>query len=184
MDKEKNIINFYYKKNIEIVQGTSSHSFPKHSHNAFCIGIVTNGTIRLKVQEREYLLEKDEVYFIPPHIQYTISAVDGAEYEYIVICIYNNVQKYSNNSLEKYVLKDKAVEKNIINAIQKFKENSDECYFEDMILDFLSKYIEIDYVCKVKPSDKIILSAAEFIKDNLNESFNLQKLSDYTNITK
>jgi|GEM_PF-1047574 len=184
MHKEKNEINFYHKKKFEIIEGKSSHSFPSHSHNTFCIGIVTNGIIRLNVEQQEYLLEKDDVYFIPPHIEHTISAVNKIQYEYIVLCIYNNVQKYSNNSLCKYAFRDKIVRMRILNMIQKFKYTNNEDYFENMILNCLEEYIEIDYSCKKQSSNKIILLAAYFIKDNVNEAFNLQKLSDYTNITK
>lgn len=184
MGKEKNIINFYYKKDIEIVQGKSSHSFPKHSHNAFCIGIVTSGIIGLNVQQQEYLLKKDYIYFIPPHIEHTISAVNGIEYEYIVLCIHNNIEKYSNNLLEKYVFKEKVVGMKIINMIQKFKNIKNEYCFDEVILNFLRKYIEIDYISKKQTSNKVILLAIDFIKDSLNESFDLDKLSQYTNITK
>lgn len=184
MYKEKNKINFYHKKNVEIIEGKSSHSFPSHSHNAFCIGIVTNGIIRLNVEQKEYLLEKDDVYFIPPHIEHTISAINKIQYEYTVLCIYNNVQKYSNSSLCKYVFKDAIVKMTILNMIQKYKCGNNENYFENMIFNFLGEYIEIDFFRKKQTSNKIILLAVDFIKDNLNETFNLQKLSNYTNITK
>lgn len=185
MHKEKNKINFYHKKNIEIIEGKSYHSFPKHSHNSFCIGIVTNGMIRLNVEQQEYLLEKDDVYFVPPHIEHTISAINRIQYEYIVLYIYNNnVQKYSNNSLCKYVFKDKIISSIILRMIQKYKNINNEYYFENMILNFLRKYIKIDDSSKKQTSNKIILLAVDFIRDNLNKTFNLQELSEYTNITK
>lgn len=184
MSKEKNIINFYHKKNIEIVEGKSSHSFPSHSHNVFCIGIVTDGVIQLNIQQEDYLLEKGDVYFIPPKIQHKISAMDRTEYEYIVLCVYNNVQKYSNNSLVRYVFKDKIVRDRIFNIIQKLKDSNNENYFENNILNFLREYVEIDYSCKKRTSNTIVLLAVDFIKDSLNESFDLQKLSQHTNITK
>jgi len=37
----KNYINFYEKGSIEIVFGQSSHCFPLHSHESFCVGIIT-----------------------------------------------------------------------------------------------------------------------------------------------
>lgn len=184
MGKEKNIIKFYNKRNIEIVQGKSSHSFPKHSHNGFCIGIITSGVMRLNIQEQEYLLEKDDVYFIPPHIEHTISAVNEVGYEYTVLCIHNNVEKCRNKLLGKYVFKEKVVRMEIINMIQQFKDINNEYFLEDMILKLLRKYIEIYYFCKKETSNEIIQLAVAFIKNSLNESFNLDKLSQYTNITK
>lgn len=184
MYKEKNNINFYHNKNIEIIEGKSSHSFPCHSHNAFCIGIITNGILRLNVEQQEYLLEKGDVYFIPPHIGHKISVINKTQYEYKVLCMNNNVQKYSNNSLCKYIFKDKIVETTILNLIQKYTYDNNEDYFKNMILNFLGEYIEIDYSCKKQTNSKIILLTIDFIKNNLNETFNLQKLSKYANISK
>ncbi|OBR95083.1 MULTISPECIES: AraC family transcriptional regulator [Clostridium] len=184
MYREKNKINFYCNKNVEIIREKSFHSFPRHSHNAFCIGIVTNGIIRLNVERQEYLLEKGDVYFIPPHIEHTISAINKTQYEYIVLCMNSNVKKYNNNSLCRYVFKDRIVEMAILNMIQNYNHSNNTVCFENILLYFLKQYIKIDHNCKKHTNIKIISLTSDFIKDNLNETFNLQKLSNYANISK
>lgn len=67
------------------------------------------------------MLEKDDVYFIPPYIEHTISAINKTKYEYVVLYINNNSQKYSNNSLCKYVFKDKILRMTILTQIQKYR---------------------------------------------------------------
>jgi AraC-like DNA-binding protein len=136
------------------------------------------------VEQQEYLLEKDDAYFIPPHMEHTISAINKTKYDYIVLCMNNNIQKYSNNSLCKYVFKDKIVGMTILNMIQEYKYGNNKDYFENMVLNFLGEYIEIDCSYKKQTSNRIILLTVDFIKDNLNETFDLQKLSKYANISK
>lgn len=129
------------------------------------------------------MLEKNDVYFIPPHMEHTISSINKTQYEYIVLCIHKNVQKYTNNSLCTYVFKHEIIRMTILNLIHKYKYTNNESCFENMILNFLDRYIQIDYNYKKSQSTKILL-AVDFIKNNLSETFNLEKLSAYTNISK
>lgn len=185
LDKEKNIISFYHQSNIEIVQGKSFHNFPKHSHNAFCIGIVTDGKIQLNLKEQEYLLEKNNVYFIPPFIEHKILSINKMQYGYTVICLNNDfIERYNNVLLHKYVNKDEKVGMRILNICKRFDNTNNYKQLENDIKQFLEENIEIVCNSIQQIHNTVVLSAVSLIKEHLEESFDLQKISDYTHISK
>ena len=47
-----NQIRFYLLGDIEIIDGVSSHSFPKHSHQQFCLGILKKGSFNLLAKKK------------------------------------------------------------------------------------------------------------------------------------
>ncbi|WP_411679546.1 AraC family transcriptional regulator [Clostridium thailandense] len=185
MVKEKNKINFYRKINIEIVQGKSFHNFPKHSHNSFCIGIVMDGKIRLNFKGQEYLLEKNNVYFIPPFVDHKIETINKMQYEYTVICFNNDfIEQYNNILLYKYVYRDEKVGLKILNILKRFDSTDNYLQLENDIKQFWRENIQ-KFSSSVKPiyNPEVIL-AVNFIKEHLEESFDLNKISDYTHISK
>lgn len=185
LEKEKNKISFHHQSNIEIVQGKSSHNFPKHSHNAFCIGIVTGGKIQLNLKEQEYLLEKNNVYFIPSFIEHKISAVNKMQYEYTVICLNNDfIERYNNVLLHKYISKDENVGIKVLDICENFYDTNNYKQLENDIKQFLDENIQIVLSYNKQIHNTLVLSVVRLIKSHLEESFDLEKISNYTHISK
>lgn len=185
LNKEVNKISFYHKRNIEIVRGKTLHSFPRHSHKAFCIGIVVEGKMKLNLKDQEYLLEKNNVYFIPPCTEHTIEAIDKREYSYIVICIYNDfIRKYINRLLINYVYKDEELGKKIICIYESFHSTKDYEKLENDIEEILVENTEIVGNSIKQMHNEIVLSVVNFIHQHLDEPFEIKKISDYTHISK
>ncbi|NLW47693.1 MAG: hypothetical protein GXY86_10215 [Firmicutes bacterium] len=74
MNNIKNSISFLLKDNIELIEGTSTHSFPIHTHQIFCIGIVTRGSLRFIINNLEYSLRENSIYLVPPGKSHSIYA--------------------------------------------------------------------------------------------------------------
>lgn len=185
LNKEKNKIIFYHKKNIDIVQGNSEHSFPKHSHNAFCIGIVTKGKIKLILEEQEHVLEKNNTYFIPPFTEHTIKSVDNMEYGYTVVCLHNDfIGQYNNALLLKYVYKDEKIGMKFLDICQRFYGTNEWQQLENELKQFLLEHTKLVSNLKRQMHNEEILSAVNFINNHLKEPFSLQKISDCTHISK
>jgi len=185
LDKEKNKISFYHQNNIEIVQGISFHNFPKHCHNAFCIGIVTDGKIQFNLKNQEYILEKNDVYFIPPFVEHKIVSINKMQYAYTVICLNNDfIERYNNVLLDKYVNKDEKVGMRILDICKRFENTNNYKQLENDTKQFLESNTEIVCIPIKQIHNTVVLLAVSFIKDHLEESFDLEKLSGYTHISK
>lgn len=181
MGKEKNIIKFYHNANVEIVHGRSIHNFPRHSHIAFCIGLVEKGELKLDIEGKEYFLKKNDVYIIPPHTEHKISSVNQTEYGYKVLCLRNYIPYKNNNfTLDKYVYQgDKAafeISKLFINV-----NAADYIQLEQDIKQFFTENIKIEFKSNCS---KDVTSAIDYIKDNLEEPFNLEKISVFSHLSK
>lgn len=182
MEKEKNVISFYHHTNIEIVRGKSIHSFPKHSHNAFCIGLVEKGEMLLDLKGEEYLLEKNDVYFIPPFTEHKISPVNKTEYGYAVLCLHNDlIEQFCNFLFYKCVYKGDKTGLKFSNLIIRFYNTDNYLQLEEDVKQYLAENIKTDCILAC---NTIVLSAASFIKEQVEEPFNLQKISEYTHISK
>ena len=180
---ENNEISFFRYDNIEIIKGNSCHSFPKHSHKAFCIGAVTDGRMRIKVRAQEFILNKNDVYFIPPFTEHTISAINNSKYGYIVICIYGEVaEKYSHTLLHSYISDDQFIGLKLLDICQRNGINS-YAGFEKDIQVFLIDNIKIEENIKRK-SNEIVKASMKYISEHIDEPFDLQQLSEYIYISK
>ncbi|MGE5627922.1 MAG: AraC family transcriptional regulator [Solirubrobacterales bacterium] len=182
MGKEKNIINFYHNGNIEIVHGRSIHDFPKHSHFAFCIGLVEQGELKLDIEGKEYFLKENDVYFVPPLTEHKISSVNNEEYEYTVLCLNNELgEKYCKLSLNKYVNQGGSAGFRISAIISKFQNTCNNVEFAEDIKKFLGEHIEMNNQASLNTE---FLSISAYIKAHLEEPFNLNKISAYTHLSK
>lgn len=85
------------KNNYSIVRSDSSfeilrvdnicHSYPVHTHNRVCMGRIDSGRKILKINDKQYSLEKDQWFFIPAHVPH--SCYDDDRYGktgYTVFC--------------------------------------------------------------------------------------------------
>lgn len=88
----KNIINMFEKDSIEILTAESSHSFPLHSHESFCMGIVNQGKVRFRIGEQEKVLSRGMMYLIPSNVGVVITPVE--RYGYTTICFKNEKKEY------------------------------------------------------------------------------------------
>lgn len=185
LNKEVNKINFYHKGDIEVVQGKSIHSFPKHSHKAFCIGIVLHGKMKLNLKNQEYLLEKNNVYFIPPYIEHKIAAINKSEYRYIVICIQNNfIKKYISGNLRNYIYIGEELGEKIKGIYKEFNSAKDYKKLESNIEQILMENTELMTNSIRKINHEAVISAVNFIHQHIYEPFKIEKISDYTHISK
>lgn len=185
MIKEKNNINFCKRQNIEIITGVSSHCFPMHSHECFCIGIITNGKVICKFDDCKVVLGQNNVYFIPPHIEHTILSIDNKPYSYQVICIRNFIQsKNINYSYKKLVFLESQIGEELLEKCQDYY-NSDDCYNIYMeIIQFIKSNESDSNILKANQNIEVVSISVSYIREHLNEAFCLQKLCDLTNISK
>ena len=64
----KNFITMIEKDSIEILKAESNHSFPLHSHECFCFGIVHQGRVIFEIGNDKKELSKGMCYIIPSNV--------------------------------------------------------------------------------------------------------------------
>ena len=96
MTNTKPTIQFDDYGSLEIVQGTVSHTYPLHIHNAVCYGIITDGIAEFYCRGKKRL-KKGDTFFIPRGTPHTLAAIGGKPYSYRTVCIKHSGTPFSND---------------------------------------------------------------------------------------
>lgn len=178
----KNIIKFYEKGSIEILYGQSSHCFPLHSHESFCLGVITNGTALFTINNTKCLLKESMAFIIPSNTGISITA--DSNYDYITICFKNNLKKRVENvKFNKYFIKMDSTEE-ILVLCDIFKKDNDEDKFLTSILKLINSAIEPDSLLENNQSNEIVALVSEYIRKNAAEKFNLDEIAKLSFLSK
>lgn len=171
----KNTIKFYEKGSIEILYAQSSHCFPLHSHESFCVGAITKGTALFTINNEKCLLKESMAFIIPSNTGISITA--DSEYNYITICFKNEFKKRVKNiKFNKYFIgMNFSEEMSVLCDI--FKENNDGEQFFYSILKLIDSAIESDSVLQRNEPSEIVLSVCEYINKNAAQKFDLDNLA-------
>lgn len=171
----KNVIKFYEKGSIEILYGQSTHSFPLHSHECFCVGAITKGSALFVINNSQCLLQESMIFIVPSNTGISITA--DSQYDYITICFKNELKKQVENILfNKYFLKMNS-NKEILALCDIFKENNDEKQLLNSILDLINSNISTNSLNKKNQPNKIVLQICKYIRKNAAKDFDLDTLS-------
>lgn len=171
----KNIIKFYEKGSIEILHGQSSHCFPLHSHESFCVGAITKGTASFTINNDTRLLTTSTIFIIPSNTG--ISITTDSEYNYITICFKNELKKQVENiKFNKYFIELRYTE-DLLVLCDIFKKDNDENRFLNSILKLINSAIEPNSPLERKKSNETIFLVCEYIKKNANQKFDLDSLA-------
>lgn len=88
----KNEIDIYEQGNVELLFCGSTHSFPLHSHESWCIGMITEGEVLFRIHDEECLLKQGMLYVIPSNTGVKITA--KRKYKYITICFKSELRDF------------------------------------------------------------------------------------------
>ncbi|WP_160679814.1 AraC family transcriptional regulator [Clostridium sp. C8-1-8] len=171
----RNVIKFYEKGSVEILYGKTTHRFPLHSHECFCVGAITKGSAVFTINNNKCLLEEAMVFIVPPNTG--ISITTDSQYDYITICFKNELKKQVESILfEKFFLKLKSNDE-ILTLCDSFKENSNEEQFLNSILTLINSAIASDSSAKKTFPNDTVLLICEYIKQNAVNNFSLDTLA-------
>lgn len=178
----KNNIKFYEKGSVEILYGESSHCFPLHSHESFCVGAITKGSALVTINNVSCLLKEAMIFINPSNTG--IAMTTDSKYEYITICFKNELKRQVENiRFSKYFVEMKYPEE-MWELCQNFKSNSDEKQFIKSILDLISSATESDSQCSSVKKNETVLLIAEYIKKNAEKKFDLEELARVFHLSK
>ncbi|SHK27718.1 AraC-type DNA-binding protein [Clostridium cavendishii DSM 21758] len=171
----KNIIKFYEKGSVEILYGESSHCFPLHSHECFCVGAITKGSALFTINNSKCLLKEPMLFILPSNTG--ISITTNSQYNYITICFKNELKKQIENlHFNKYFLTLQSNDE-ILTLCDTFRENNDEIQLLTSILKLINNTITNNSLIEKNQPNETVLSICEYIKKNATENFDLDTLA-------
>jgi len=179
----KNQIDFYEKNSIEILFASSSHTFPLHSHECFCFGVVEEGCVTFSINGNRMMLLPGMAFIIPSNVGVSIQA-DG-HYRYITICMKDKWKEYMKH------LEFKGY----------FLTFSSSMRIHEMCLDYIKSGFAEEFVqlivtlmqpvvvkglekCERKASGGIVEVAGEYIYSHAQEKFSLDALASAVCVSK
>lgn len=171
----RNIIKFYEKGSVEILYGKSTHCFPLHSHESFCVGVIKKGEVLFNINNSKKVLKENMVFIVPSNTGISINA--DSEYNYITICFKNELKMLVESiHFNKYFIEIN-LGKEIVLLCDSFKKNNDEEEFLKSILKLISSAINKDSLLQRDKTYDTVLLISEYIKKHATEKFDLDKLA-------
>lgn len=184
MGTTTNQLRFYLLGDIEIIDGVSSHSFPKHSHRQFCLGIVKKGQLRFSCQKEDYLLEEHHVYWAQPFKEHTIAAVHQQPYEYLTLCFGGqSTEILSGIHPATFVCTDKDLGSQLLSVCTQAIQQKNPKLLQIELEKFIKKVTSKTLNTFDQPS-LLAIQVAEQIQKGLHTPFDLTKIANSAQMTK
>ncbi len=179
---KKNQLNFFIKNDIEIVYGKSSHSFPVHSHNSFCIGGVTEGAVWFQIDQEKELLEQPMAYLIPSNIGVEITP--EKEYQYFTICLGGRWKEYFGNTHFSSYFFRQTSNFELLDLCEQFEQDGDDNAFVQALIQIMEQSGNMTYLKKTQSVTPIIQDACNYLKNHVEDKFSLDLLSEAVAVSK
>lgn len=179
----KNRIDFYEKNSIEILFASSSHTFPLHSHECFCFGVVEEGCVTFSINGNCKMLRPGMAFIIPSNVGVSIQA--EGHYRYITICMKNKWKE----SLKHLQFKDYFLEFSTSEEIRRIcmnyiKSGSAEAFVQSILFLMQPVTVKGPEKCEKKATSGIVETAGKYICEHAEEKFSLDVLAGIAHVSK
>lgn len=177
----KNRIHFYEKDSIEILFACSEHTFPLHSHECFCFGVVEEGWVIFTINGTEKTLRPGMAFIVPSNVGVLIRA--EGRYRYITICI-KGMWKEQLKQLEfrDYFLTFPSSGE-IRRLCSDYIENGSAETFLNALLTLMQPAIA-GRTAEHTEKDDPVKAACEYIRGHAQEKFSLDALAGAVHVSK
>ena len=175
----KNDIKMYERDHIEILRAQSSHTFPLHSHESFCFGVVRSGRVSFRIGDQEKTLTKGMVYIIPSNVGVMITALE--RYEYITVCL---KQRHRDCMMKYQFMKyfpEEISGESIVGLCNEYLGKVSSTYFMEGILDLFTPIMAYN---KADNSVDYIERAKEYIRNHIHDAFCLKEVAEAVYVSK
>ena len=181
--RTKNQIRFYEKDSIEILFASSEHTFPLHSHECFCFGVVEEGCVTFTVNGVRKKLLPGMVFLVPSNIGVLIQA--EGRYRYITICIKGKwKEQLKPLKFRDYFLTFSSSEA-IRGLCMDYIEGGSAKTFLEALVALMQPVIAHQAEKSTERAGRILAEAAcEYIRSHAQEKFSLDALADAVHVSK
>lgn len=179
----KNQIRFYEKNSIEILFAYSNHTFPLHSHECFCFGVIEEGCVTFSINGNRKMLCSGMAFIIPSDVGVLIQAKE--HYRYITICLKNKWKEYLKHLEFKDYYLTLSTSENIHKMCLNYVNNgSAEELVQSIVI--LMQPITVNGLetSERKEINVAVKAASEYICKHAEEKFSLDTLADAAHVSK
>jgi AraC-like DNA-binding protein len=174
------------------------NTFPRHVHDTFCIGLVTNGTRIIKHSTKSYYISENNLFLINPGESHACGSATKQGHSYQVICIgCEHINKVSKQIMDKDtahyhfhspIIVDTLLGRKIRSFAEILKQDNPLMEQETVLMDITSRLLLQYSVLKSQslniPMRKHVLKrVCEYIHDNFMENISLQQLAGIANLS-
>jgi AraC-like DNA-binding protein len=169
---------YHTLESIELVDSSSRHDFPLHFHRVFCAGVVTQGQLIFQLEDVEFILSSNDLYFVPAGVAHTIRSYRGTSYQHLVVCIQEH---------ELAQIPDAGVlnHENLGISFRNLINESMQSAKEENLLQFINEIGSSHLKAVDKKQETAILNEVlDYVQKHLDEPFSLNELCTSVSLSK
>lgn len=179
---KKNKITIYEQGNVEVLFCKSTHEYPLHSHESWCMGVVTEGEVIFSIADAKCILKRGTLFLIPSNTGVKITPV--TQFKYINISIKNELRDtFRDLKFDQFFLKLNDVDE-FVEPCYDFMWNGDEQKLVQQMHSLLSPLLCVDSLKKKKEISEPVQKAITYIKSHINDKFDLDIIAQEAFVSK
>lgn len=162
------------------IEKNENFSFPQHLHQCFEIIIILSGEMKITVDGRAFLLNKNEALLIFPNQIHELESTDSKH----ILCIFSPrlVQAYFTKIFGKIPQSNKfCPDSYLINALDKLSISSSSAEKKGVLYSLCGQFDrQAEYFDKKTDHEKLLYKIFAFVEENFYTDCSLAKLSQKT----
>lgn len=162
------------------IEKNENFCFPPHLHQCFEIIVILSGQMKITVDGKTYILNKDEALIIFPN---QIHELESTESKHI-LCIFSPriVQAYISKLSDKIPNNNKFIPDGyLVDALEKLNSSSSSVEKKGVLYSLCGQFDnQTEYIEKKTDSEKLLHKIFSFVEDNFNGDCSLNNLAKKT----
>lgn len=159
------------------IERGKNFNFSAHLHRCFEIIIILSGQMNVNVDNKTFLLEKNQAVLIFPNQIHSLSSQESEH----ILCIFSPdlIKAYSNKTNGKVPVNCTFTPDSfLINALNRFDINSNICKKKGLLYLLCGQFDKTAlYIPTQKYKDNLLYKIFAYVEDNFNSDCSLEKLS-------
>ncbi len=160
------------------IERGSDFSFPSHLHQCYEIIIILSGQMKITVDEKLFVLEKNDALLIFPNQIHELESIKGEH----ILCIFSPklVQAYATKVTDKTPRNNKfCPDSYLIGALETLNTSSSSAEKKGVLYSLCGQFDKTaEYVEKKTDGKKLLNRIFSFVEDNFCDECSLSNLSD------
>lgn len=182
----ENEIHFYEHNSVEVLIARSSHTFPLHSHESFCFGIIEDGSVTFTIGGIRRELKKGMAFLIPPNVGIRIEA--DTAYQYVTVCLKDEwkeeVSRYSYRSYYMNLINIESIQEGYRHFIEEDSLQSAQDLFQRITQTMQPLMRKCENGQMTYEENDIVKNARTYMLRHAAERFSLEKTAEASHVSK
>lgn len=159
------------------IEKNENFSFPPHLHQCFEIIIILSGQMKITVDGKQFVLEKNDAMLIFPNQIHELESTNSKH----ILCIFSTklVQAYTTKFSDKIPKSNKfCPDKYLIESLEKLDANSSSTDKKGVLYSLCGQFDrQSEYIDKKTDRGDLLYKMFDFVEENFNKDCSLLNLS-------